>query len=294
MPHTSVLLHQSIDGLSIVPGDIFVDGTLGSGGHSALVASKFGEKVNIIGIDRDRDAIERSRMTLSKLSKNITLIQDNFRNIDTVLRKIGINRVNKILLDVGLSSDQLETSGRGFTFQKDEPLLMTFEKESPVNAEVAINEWSEESLGQILKGFGEERYAKKIAKAIAEYRKTKRIKTTAELVSIIQNATPKSYHHGRIHPATKTFQALRIAVNDELNSLTEGLKRGFEILESGGRIAVISFHSLEDRIVKQFFNEIKKTGKGTLAFKKPITPTEEEIKNNPRARSAKLRIIIKK
>ena len=304
MTHKSVLLQASIDGLDIKQGDIFVDGTLGDGGHSEEVLRRFGESVTIIGLDLDMDALKRSRERLEKLSKKTTLKQGSFRNIDKIIAELGLSgpKVDKILLDIGTSTFQIEESGRGFSFKKDEPLQMTFSKqaqgsqgdlETGITARDVVNSWAEESLRDIIYGFGEERYAKRIAEAIVEARARKPIETTSQLEEIIFRATPSSYHHGKIHPATKTFQAIRIAVNDELGALKEGIEKGFECLSPGGRMAVTSFHSLEDRIVKTFFRQLKDEGKATLITKKPIVPSEEEIEANPRSRSAKLRIISK-
>jgi 16S rRNA (cytosine1402-N4)-methyltransferase len=204
--------------------------------------------------------------------------------------------VDRILLDIGLSSNQFEDSGRGFSFQKDEPLIMSFKKdlkETDLTAKEILNTWDRENIEAILKGYGEEQFAWKISKAIVERREQKPIETTFELVDIVKSATPKFYHHRKIHPATKTFQALRITVNDEIESLKDGINKGFNILNKDGRIAVISFHSLEDRIVKQFFREMEDSGVGKRITKKPILPSEEEIRENPRSRSAKLRILEK-
>jgi 16S rRNA (cytosine1402-N4)-methyltransferase len=200
-------------------------------------------------------------------------------------------------LDLGLSSHQFEKSGRGFSFQKDEPLTMTFRhepREEDVTAVTILNEWQEDTIEIILRGFGEERYSKKIARSIIEARKHKAIQTTEELVNIILEATPKSYHHRKIHPATKTFQALRIAVNDELGALQEALQKSFLKLKSNGRIAVISFHSLEDRIVKNFSRNLVKAGEATTLTKKPLQASSDELRRNRRARSAKLRVLVKK
>lgn len=296
MIHKSVLLHEAIDSLEIKKGDIFVDGTLGGGGHSELVAKRFGDAVVMIGIDLDPEAIERSKKRLDVSKLNIHYVQESFRNIDSVLASLGIPSVDKILLDIGLSSNQFEESGRGFSFQKNEPLLMTFKEavnETDLTAKEIVNEWDESNIATILKSYGEEQFSYKIAKAIVARRKAKPIETTYDLVEIIKIATPKWYHTKKIHPATKTFQALRITVNDELNALKEGLIKGFDVLKSDGRLAVISFHSLEDRIVKHFFRDLEKKNLGSLMVKKPIVPSIEEINNNPRSRSAKLRIIEK-
>lgn len=298
MSHISVLLHESIEGLAIQNGDVFVDATLGDGGHCQEVLKLFGDRVTIVGIDRDQEAIERvQKIPDFAGSKKIFLKQGNFRNVEPIIQSLGLTGVQRFLFDIGLSSRQLEESGRGFSFRKSEPLLMTFEKsgsESGVTAHQVVNAWSEESLFEIIKGFGEERFAKRIARGIVEARKEKPIMTTDDLTAIILKSTPFYYHHGKIHPATRTFQAIRIAVNDELGALAEGLKSAWNLLTPGGRIAVISFHSLEDRITKQYFNELKEKGGGIVVTKKPITASEEEINSNPRARSAKLRIIEKK
>ncbi len=297
MIHKTVLLHESIDGLDIKKGDIYVDGTLGGGGHFEEVAKRFGNDVVMIGIDLDPDAITRTKERLSKYSlKNVHYVQDSFKNIGTILENLNISKVDKILLDIGLSSNQFEESGRGFSFQKNEPLLMTFKKditEEDLTAKEIVNTWELENLSAILRGYGEEEFAWKIAKAIVARREEKPIETTFDLVEIIKIATPKWYHTRRIHPATKTFQALRITVNNEIENLKQALRDGFERLNSKGRMAVISFHSLEDREVKNFFRDKDDLGQGTRINKKPILPTKEEIQENPRSRSSKLRIFEK-
>lgn len=292
MAHIPVLLQPSLDGLALESGDVFVDGTFGGGGHSLEVARRFGDKVTIIGIDLDQTSLDAAVSHVSKFSTNVVALSGNFRNMDTLVGR----PVNKILLDLGTSSMQIDDSGRGFTFRKKEPLLMTLA--NPITPETLtareiVNNWDEENLVTIIRGFGEERYAARIAHAIAEVRERAPIETTFDLVEIIDRATPASYKHGRIHPATRTFQALRIAANDELNALQQGLAAGWNILVPGGRMAVISFHSLEDRIVKRFMNEKIASGEGERVTKKPITPSDEEKETNPRSRSAKLRVIQK-
>lgn len=294
MAHQTVLLHESIDNLDLNEGDIFVDGTLGAGGHSSLVAERFGDNVEIVAIDRDLDALAQSEERLRTLTSTAYFRKESFRNIDQVLEGLGIKKVNAILLDLGISSDQFEESGRGFTFQKDEPLLMTMSKEETrFTAAEILNSFDENALEIILRGFGEERYSRRIAKKIVEMRTTKPFKTTFDLNEAVRAATPHAYHRGRIHPSTRTFQALRIAVNEELTALEEVLDKGFKVLDEGGRFAVISFHSLEDRIVKNFFRDKAKAGEGKLITKKPIIPSDEEVRSNPRSRSAKLRVIEK-
>jgi 16S rRNA (cytosine1402-N4)-methyltransferase len=295
MIHKTVLLHESIDGLDIHPGDTYLDGTLGSAGHAEEALRKVNNDLIVIGLDRDTEALSRSKKRLGEFTK-IFLIESSYADLDKALFGIGIEKINRFMLDLGLSSDQFETSGRGFTFKNDEPLLMTFKKdlnEDDLTAKFIVNNWGEESMADIIYGYGEEKYSRRIAKAIVNYREKKSIDTTGELVEIISQAVPAFYRRGRLHPATKTFQALRITVNDELNSLKTGLIKGFEKLASGGRMAIISFHSLEDRIVKNFNKEKADSGKAKIITKRPITPTEEEIRENPRSRSAKLRILEK-
>lgn len=292
--HIPVLLHEVVSGLKLKEGDIFLDATLGRGGHSSQVAKQFGSEVEIIAMDRDLEALERSEEGLRTLSNAVYLKHASFRNLDQVLSGLGIGRVNAILLDLGISSEQIDESGRGFSFKGNEKLSMKMdESDAGPEAKEILNTWSEETLEMILRGFGEERYSKKIAKEIVERRKVKPFETTEDLVKAVEASTPSHYHHGRIHPATRTFQAIRIAVNDELPALEGGLNKAWDALENGGRLAVISFHSLEDRIVKNFMRDRAKEGLANLVTKKPITPSDEEIEKNSRSRSAKLRIIEK-
>ena len=296
MTHQSVLKKEAIDGLEIRQGDIFLDCTANGGGHIEEVCQRLGKSIKVIGLDLDQDALDRAKLRFKDKDFDITLQQSNFRNLDEVLDTLEISKVTKVLFDLGLSSNQLEESGRGFTFQKDEPLLMTFKKnpeKEDLTAGEIVNHFEEKVIADLLFTYGEERYARKIAKAIIEARKKRSIQTTFELIEIIKHAVPSSYQHGRTHFATKTFQAFRIAVNDEMTALPEALNKAFERLEDNGRIAVISFHSSEDRIVKRIFRSIKDRGDGTLFTKKPITPSEEEIRENPRSRSSNLRILIK-
>lgn len=294
MIHKSVLLQEVLTDLAFEKGNVFVDGTVNGGGHSVAVVERFGTDISIVGIDLDTDALARAKDRLAQ--GKVTLFNDSFRNIDAVLDTAGYAQVDKILFDLGLSSNQFEESGRGFTFQKDEPLSMSFKKEGGVKGFTAydiVNSWDEENIADVIYGYGEERYSRKIARAIVENREMAPIKTTFELVDIIKSAVPGSYQHRKTHPATKTFQALRIAVNDELGSLRDGLHKGFECLRPTGRMAVISFHSTEDRIVKNFFKDRVAEKTGTLIHKKPIIAGEQELEENPRARSAKLRTIQK-
>ena len=296
MRHTSVLLKEVIENLDLKDSNTYLDLTLGSAGHSEAVCKMGLKDLTIVGVDKDREAINRSSKYLEKCESKLILEVSSNTDFDQVLQKHGIEKVDAILIDLGISSEQLDISGRGFTFQKDEPLLMTMKKdlnESDLTAQIVVNSFAEESLADIIYGFGEERYSRRIAKAIVEARATKEIKTTFDLVEIIKSAVPIRYQNGRIHPATKTFQAIRIAVNDEYSGLTVTLNKAFDYLNKNGRLLVISFHSLEDRIVKRFMRDKSDKKDGEKINKKPITPTQEEISNNPRSRSSKLRILKK-
>ena len=294
--HKTVLLHESVDALALKKGGIFIDCTVGAGGHTEEICNRAGEEVKVVALDLDQDALDRSKERLDSLNCNIDFKLSNFRDFDKVLEDSGIEKVDGFLLDLGFSSYQIEDSGRGFSFRKDEPLAMTLKKditESDITAELIVNHWSEESIANILYGYGNERFSRRIAREIVLTREKNPIKTTTELVEVILKAVPFFYKKGRIHPATKTFQALRIAVNDELGALEEFLGKGFDHLNPDGRMAVISFHSLEDRIVKNFFKKKKEENEALILTKKPIIPSEEELRENPRSRSAKLRVLQK-
>lgn len=296
MKHISVLLSESIDGLQIKPGNTIVDGTLGGGGHTLEIIKRFGSKVKIICLDLDSDAIARSKKLIDETDSDVIYENIGFQDIDKVLSKLGIENVDKILLDLGLSSFQLEEGERGFSFLKNEPLLMTMKKNpstDDITAYSIVNTWNEETLADIIYGFGEERYSRKIAKAIVEARLEKEIKTTFDLSEIVNKAVGKFYKGKKINPSTRTFQAIRIATNSELLNLEQVIQKGFSHLSNGGRMAIITFHSLEDRIVKKAFVELKEKGLASIITKKPIVPTEAEIKLNPRSRSSKLRLIEK-
>ncbi|MBK5215213.1 MAG: 16S rRNA (cytosine(1402)-N(4))-methyltransferase RsmH [Candidatus Pacebacteria bacterium] len=296
MKHISVLLNESIDGLNIKSDDVIVDGTLGGGGHTLEIIHRFGSKVKIICLDLDSDAIARSKKLIDETESNVAYVNIGFQDIDKALDGLGVKSVDKILLDLGLSSFQLEEGNRGFSFSKDEPLLMTMNK-SPQSDDVTaygiVNTWDEETLADIIFGFGEERFSRKIAKAIVAARLEKEIKTTFDLVEIIEKTVGKFYRGKKINPSTRTFQAIRIATNSELSNLEQVIQKGFSYLSQGGRMAIISFHSLEDRIVKKAFVELKEKGEANIITKKPIVPSDNEIKLNPRSRSSKLRIIEK-
>lgn len=291
MAHQSVLLKETIDGLDIKSGEVFLDGTFNDGGHSIEVCRALGNAVRIIGIDLDSDALAKARTRFLKESCRIALHEENFRNLDLVLEKEGLEKVDAILFDLGFSSVQIEESGRGFSFLRDEPLLMTLSKSGRLTAKDIVNDWEAQHLETIIRHYGEEKRAKKVAEAIVTARVENEITSSGELADIISRALGGK--KGRLHPATKTFQALRITVNDEMEALREGLEKGLDKLSPGGRFAVISFHSIEDRIVKRFFRESAKEGRGDILTKKPITASEEELEKNNRARSAKLRIFKK-
>ena len=281
--HVPVLLHESIDALNLGPGKTFLDGTFGGGGHTREVLRRF-PQVRIVALDRDREAVERGK------ALGVPVTQESFSNLKDVFVKQGIEKVDAILFDLGISTDQFTPpsggAGRGFSFLKDEPLDMRMSG-TGITEEDILNSWDEHAIELILRGFGEERSSRKIAGEIVARRKIKPFVTTFDLVQVVGK------RKGKIHPATKTFQALRIAVNDELTSLETGLEKGFEALGPKGRMAVISFHSLEDRIVKRFFRDKVKAEVAKPVTKKPIVPSAEEIQVNPRSRSAKLRVIEK-
>ena len=293
MSHITVLLQEAIEGLSFEPDDIVVDATFGSGGHAVEILRQLNSDGIYVGIDADNSAFAGT--TLAKTKATVHLVNDNFQNITEILRSLHIEKADAILADLGWRMEQFTDGGKGFSFNVDEPLYMTFgdPKDYPFTAEDIINEWNEETLANILYGYAEERFSRRIAKAIVTERKSLKISSTKQLVEIVQSAVPKAYLHKKVHPATKTFQALRIAVNDELGVLERFIDESMNCLEVGGRLAIITFHSIEDRIVKHTFRSFKEAGSGQLITKKPICPSPEEMKNNPRSRSAKLRIIEK-
>ena len=294
--HIPVLLKESTELLNPKPGDTILDATINGGGHSEEILKIIGEKGRLIGIDQDGEVLNKLREKW-KAGKNILLARDNFRNLDKVLGTLKIEKVNGVIFDIGVSSSQIDESGRGFSFQKDEPLLMTMKAEiepDDLTAKEIINDWSEKDLADTIWKYGEERFSRKIARNIVRRREEKAIETTLELVDAIRESVPPFYRNSRrINCATRTFQALRIAVNDELGALEDGLRKAWSFIGAGGRLAVISFHSLEDRIVKNYFKDMAAKGEGKIITKKPATPMEEEKRSNPRSRSAKLRAIEK-
>lgn len=296
MAHVPVLLKETIDGLSLKKGDVYLDATLGGGGHAEEVWNRMKDSVEIAGIDLDQTALDIARNRLEMSGCKIKTLLQSFRNIDRAVEVLGIKSPSKIVFDLGWNSMQVDEGERGFSFQRDEPLVMTFSKEISPEATTAydiVNFWQEENIADIIYAYGEEKFSRRIARRIVEERSRGEIKSSLQLAQIIKSAVPIFYRFGKIHPATKTFQALRIAVNDELQTLKEGLQKAFLILEKGGRIAVISFHSLEDRIVKNFFKDLEEKGELEIINKKPIIAGEEELERNRKSRSAKLRIIKK-
>ncbi|MEK7567812.1 MAG: 16S rRNA (cytosine(1402)-N(4))-methyltransferase RsmH [Patescibacteria group bacterium] len=295
--HRSVLLKEILSGLNVPKGGVYFDGTINAGGHALAIAESLKGDVTVIGFDQDNEALINAKRNLENKVKTLILKNNNFRNCEKIFKDLGLSgKVTSVLFDLGFSSDQLENSGRGFSFRRDEPLLMNLsngESKSKFTAYEIVNTWDEENLVAIFKGYGEEKYSKKIARAIVKGREKKPIETTKELSKLIVESYPVRERFKRIHPATKIFQALRITVNDELEALKEGLKSVWEVTGKNGRIAIISFHSLEDRIVKRFFQEKAKAGLGILLNKKPIIADDKEVEGNPRSRSAKLRIIEK-
>lgn len=280
--HIPVLKKEILEYLSVKPNDKIIDCTFGEGGHSKAILEKEGK---VLGIEWDAELYNKAK---SLNLERLILINDSYANIKEIAEKNNFNPANGILIDLGMCSWQIDESERGFSFSKDEPLDMRYGKNG-ITAEIIANDYSEGEIEKILSEYGEERFAKRIAEKIVIQRKISPIKTTFQLTEIIKSAIPYKYQFGKINSATRTFQALRIAVNDELNNLKKALESSIEILDKGGKIAVISFHSLEDRIVKNFFRDLEKRGRIKILTKKPIIASQEEIRNNARSRSAKLR-----
>lgn len=291
--HIPVMPKEVMALLNVKQGGVIVDGTLGLAGHAVLIAEHLGSKGYLIGIDRDASAIKKAEERLSSLKVRKSFCQGNFADIETHLKVLGISSVDGILLDLGISSFQLDDSNRGFAFSSDGPLDMRMDQGSGKSAADLVNALSEDELTRIIDDYGEDRFAKRIAKAIIYNRARMKIERTSQLADIVLRALPHGYTRGRIHPATRTFQALRIEVNDELGSLRRGLEACVNMLKPGGRLCVIAFHSLEDRVVKQAFKRYAEEGKANIVTKRPLVPTEEECSQNSRSRSAKLRAIEK-
>lgn len=311
--HRPVLLKECLDGLAVRPDGIYVDGTLGGGGHSSEIIARLSSG-RLIGIDRDMDAIRAASARIQKITSQsgarFEALHGNFHDAAALLSAIDVDRVSGVLLDLGVSSYQLDESARGFSYHTDAPLDMRMDRSQSVTARSIVNEWSEEELARIFREYGEENWAVQIARVICDRRKKTSIETTGQLVNIIDAAIPKKVRAqgGGAHPARRTFQALRIAVNDELVPLEQALRDIVKVLEPGGRLCVIAFHSLEDRVVKTTFKNLAdpcicpksfpicicgKRPEVKLITRKPITASEEELSENPRARSATLRIVEK-
>ncbi|MFA6365338.1 MAG: 16S rRNA (cytosine(1402)-N(4))-methyltransferase RsmH [Candidatus Paceibacterota bacterium] len=292
--HKPVLLHETIQILNPQEGECFIDGTLGGGGHTREIAKYLGKKGTLVALDWDNDAVSKFKTHTNELAPKTIILQGNYADIPDLIKEEKIPQPQGILVDLGFSSDQIEAAERGFSFREDGPLDMRYAREEGMmTAAEVVNGYKEGELAQIFKEYGEESFARVIAAHIVEVRRKERIMTTRELADVVQDAIPAKYHHERIHPATKVFQALRIFVNREFENIEKLLLHIEECLPKGGRIAIISFHSLEDRIVKKAFQKLVKEKKGTLLTKKPIIPSEEEEKENPRSRSAKLRAFLR-
>lgn len=302
--HTPVLLKEAIEGLNIKKDGIYVDGTLGGAGHSKEIVNRLTDG-KLIGIDQDLDAIKKAKEVLKSEMDRTILVHDNYVNIDKILSDLNIEKVDGILLDIGVSSYQLDEDERGFSYHKDAPLDMRMDKTKDFTAWHVVNKYSKQDLERIIWDYGEERWAKRIAEFIVESREIKPIDTTLELVDIIKKAIPKKFRMEGSHPARQTFQAIRIEVNGELNVLKEAIPIMCRSLKKGGRLCIITFHSLEDRIVKNVFKELykecicppdfpicvcNKKREIKIITRKPIVPTKNEIEMNPRSRSSKLRI----
>lgn len=288
MKHAPVLLNEVIKLLDPKKGEFFIDGTFGGGGHARAILERIGSEGKLLVLDWDEKNIMRGKEALK--TKNAVWVNDNFARLPEILKEKKLPKADGLLLDLGFSSEQLSGSGRGFSFLENEPLLMTYSRNSAPVSEI-LAAISEPDLAEIIKTFGEERYAQSISRAIVARRKQKPIETSGDLAEIIRNAVPGNYERGRIHPATRTFQALRIYANRELENLEAVLKNITQIVKSGGRAAIISFHSLEDRLVKNYFKDLAKENRAEIITKKPLAASFGERRENPRSRSAKLRII---
>lgn len=303
--HKPVLLNETIENLDIRPEGIYVDGTLGGGGHSYEIAKRLSGRGRLIGIDQDEDAIRAAGQRLAGFKDRVTIVRDNYCNTDKVLKELGIEKVDGILLDIGVSSYQLDEAQRGFTYKQDALLDMRMDTRGSMTAKDIVNEYSEEALYRIIRDYGEDRFAKNIAKRIVEARSVKTVETTFELSEIIKSAIPMKFRAAKGHPAKKTFQAIRIELNRELEVLDESIDKITDLLNDRGRLCIITFHSLEDRIVKTRFKNNEnpctcppdfpvcvcgRKSKGIVVTRKPIVPSEDELEENSRAKSSKLRV----
>ena len=305
--HVSVLLNECIKNLNIKPDGIYVDGTMGGAGHSLEIVKKLSEKGMLIGIDRDEEALAVAKERLKEFN-NVKYVHDNHDNIDEIIKNLNIKGVDGILLDLGVSSYQIDEKTRGFTYMDDGPLDMRMDKSQKLTAEYIVNNYKEQDLARIIFEYGEEKFSRKIARNICEYRKNKKIETTGELVKIIEKSIPGKFREKNSHPAKRTFQAIRIEVNNEIEPLYNTIKNSITALNSKGRLCVITFHSLEDRMVKKAYVDAEgkctcpkdlpycvcgNVSLGKIITKKPILPTEKEMQENSRSRSAKLRVFEK-
>jgi len=293
--HIPVLLKETIGYLDPKENENFIDATLGQAGHSLEILKRNGPSGKVLGIEQDQEVLKATAETLKDLGyeKRIIIVNDNFVNLKEIVERENFLKVKGIIMDLGVSSWHFEESGRGFTFLKDEPLIMTLDKRKSPDAKEIINSWSQEDLEKIFRDFGQERFSKRIAENIVLKRKIQPIETTFELIEIIKKSVPASYERGRINPATRIFMALRIAANQELTNLENALPQSIDILDKGGKLVVISFHSLEDRLVKNIFKTREKQGTVKILTKKPVEAGSEELKINQRSRSAKLRVVQK-
>ena len=303
--HKSVLLYETVDSLNIRPDGIYVDGTLGGGGHAFEVLKRLGPEGRLIGIDQDADAIRAATERLEQFKDRVTIVRSNYRNIREVLSELGIEKVDGIYLDLGVSSYQLDTAERGFTYRENAPLDMRMDQRNEKTAADIVNDYSEMELYRIIRDYGEDRFAKNIAKHIVKARAVQRIDTTDQLVEIIKAAIPAKIRAEGGHPAKRTFQAIRIELNHELEVLNDSIDTMIDLLKPGGRLSIITFHSLEDRIVKTRFRTNEnpcicppdfpvcvcgKKSKGQVITRKPIVPTDDELEENKRSKSSKLRV----
>ena len=306
--HESVLINEVIEQLKIRPGGIYADGTLGGGGHSFQIAARLSDGGKLIGIDQDEDAVEAAGRHLSVYKDRCIFVHDNYENMVSIVKGLGFDKVNGILLDLGVSSYQLDNAERGFSYNQDAPLDMRMDQTNPLSAKEVVNEWSEEELVRILREYGEERYASNIARNIVREREKKPIERTGQLVTIIRSSIPMKMQERGGNPCKRSFQAIRIAVNRELEVLSDSIDGMIDLLAPGGRFCIITFQSLEDRIVKNAFRKNEnpcichpefpvcvcgRKSKGTVITKKAIVPSAEEIRHNKRASSAKLRVFEK-
>ncbi|MFD2371061.1 16S rRNA (cytosine(1402)-N(4))-methyltransferase RsmH [Brevibacillus sp. GCM10020057] len=303
--HVTVLRDEAVAGLNIRPGGIYVDCTLGGAGHSSLIASRLTEGGRLIAIDQDDWALDNARERLAPYMDKVTLVKSNFRHLKNIVSDLGLDGVDGVLFDLGVSSPQLDEGERGFSYNADAPLDMRMDQQASLTAYEILNEWDEEEIAKIIWEYGEEKFSRRIARQIVQFRVRQPVRTTGELVELIKEGIPAAARRTGPHPAKRTFQAIRIAVNDELNAFKEAVTDAIGILRPGGRVSVITFHSLEDRICKQVFQELSKGCTCPPSFpvcacgneatvkvitRKPILPSEEELEANPRARSAKLRV----